>query len=129
MTQGDIIAYCLGKPGAFVDHPFGLGSTVIKVKSAHSRPRIFAQVFTLRGEEKATFTCDAMTGLRYRSLYPAAVTRGYHCPPLQQPYFNTVTLNGTVPDEELLQMMDHAYRAAVAKLPQKHQRELEAGAP
>ena len=127
MTQKEIIQYCLAKPGAFIDYPFGPHSVVIKVKSAHSAARIFAQLFTLKGEEKATFNCDRMTGEFYRSVYPGIVTRGYHCPAVQQPYFNTVTLDGTVGDEELLPMMDHSYRVVVAKLPQKYQRELEEG--
>ena len=125
MTQDEIIKYCLLKPGAFLDYPFGPDSTIIKVKSAHSAARIFAQIFTLKGEEKATFNCDMLAGEFYRSLYPGTVTRGYHCPPIQQPYFNTVTLNGIVPDDELLRMIDHAYSVVVAKLPKKYQRELE----
>lgn len=128
MTQEEMLEYCLAKPGAFLDHPFGSDSDIIKVKSTHSKAWIFTQIFTLRGEAKATFNCDMMTGEFYRGLYPGAVTRGYHCPPIQQPYFNTVTLNGTVPDDELLRMIDHAYAVVVAKLPKKYQRELERGA-
>ncbi len=126
MTQNEIINYCLLKPGAFIDYPFGPDSTIIKVKSTHSAARIFAQIFTLRDEEKATFNCDMMMGEFFRSLYSGDVTRGYHCPPIQQPYFNTVTLNGNVPDDELIHMIDHAYSVVVAKLPKKYQRELKA---
>ena len=127
MTWDQILAYCLVKPGAFLDHPFGPGSIAVKVKSPHSAPRIFAQLFLHQGEEKATFNCDEITGLYYRSVYPGIVVRGYHCPPIQQPYFNTVTLDGTVPDQELMAMMDHAYRVVVGKLPKRDQRELEQG--
>ena len=125
MTQDEIIRYCLLKPGAFLDYPFGPDVTIVKVKSQNSAARIFAQLFTLQGEEKATFNCDMMTGDFYRSLYPGAVTRGYHCPPVQQPYFNTVALDGAVPDDALIRMIDHSYSAVVAKLPKKYQRELE----
>ena len=31
--------------------------------------------------------------------YPKKVVRGYHCPPVQQPYWNTIFLND-FPDEE-----------------------------
>jgi len=44
---------------------------------------------------------------------------------VQQPYYNMVDLSGAVPDEELLNMIDHAYQVAVGKLPKKYQRELE----
>ena len=125
MNQDEIIRYCLSKPGAFMDYPFGPDVTTIKVKSEHSAARIFAQLFILGGTPKATFNCDVMTGEFFRSVYPGTVTRGYHCPPIQQPYFNTVTLNGIVPDDVLINMMDHAYSVVVAKLPKKYQKELE----
>lgn len=130
MTQKEMIVYCLSKPGAFLDHPFGPESTVIKVKSQHSAARIFAQFFILKGRPKATFNCDRETGEFYRSVFPVAVTRGYHCPPVQQPYFNTVDLLSGLPDKELLGMIDHAYEAVVKKLPKKYRQELntESGA-
>lgn len=127
MTHDEIIQYCLSKPGAFLDYPFGPDVMVVKVKSLHSAPRIFAQVFNLKGETKATFNCDMMTGEFYRNVYPGAVTRGYHCPPVQQPYFNTVDLGGKVPDAEITHMIDHAYRVVVGKLPKKYQKELKGG--
>jgi predicted DNA-binding protein (MmcQ/YjbR family) len=66
-----------------------------------------------------------MTGDFYRSVYPGTVTRGYHCPPVQQPYFNTITLEGTVPDDILIEMIEHSYKVVVGKLPKKAQKELE----
>jgi len=126
ITRGELIEYCLSKPGAFLDYPFGPDVTVVKVKSQNSAARIFAQFFTLRGEEKATFNCDMMTGELYRGMYPGVVTRGYHCPSVQQPYFNTVALDGGLPYNVLTEMIDHAYSAVVGKLPKKYQRELEA---
>ena len=70
MTQSQVIKYCLTKFGAFLDYPFGPDFTIVKVKSLHGPARIFAQIFTLKGEEKATFNCDMATGEFYRSLYP-----------------------------------------------------------
>lgn len=72
-----------------------------------------------------TFNGDAMTGDFYRTAYPDNVTRGYHCPPVQQPYFNTVRLYGGVPDEEFFRMIDGSYRYVVGKLTKKAQKELE----
>ena len=119
MTHNDILEYCLSKNGAFEDHPFGDGTTVVKV-----RKRIFAQLFYLDGVPMLTFNGDAMTGEFYRSVYPDDVKRGYHCPPVQQPYFNNVNLCGSVPDEEILRMLDGSYRYVVSKLPKKVQKEL-----
>lgn len=58
-----------------------------------------------------------MTGQLYRDLYPNVVVRGYHCPPIQQPYFNTFGLNGNVPDERIFEMIEHSYKTVVNKLP------------
>ena len=121
----DLLAYCLSKPGSYEDHPFGLDSTVIKVKApSQLKGRIFAQLFYLKGEPKLTVNCDMLTGEYYRATYPGVVVRGYHCPPVQQPYFNTVSLDGSLPDDEIKLMIDQAYTVVVAKLPKKHQREL-----
>ena len=127
MGTDEFITYCLAKKGAFIDYPFGPDVTIIKVKSPNSKARIFAQFFELKGEEKATLNCSAAAGEFYRAIYPGAVTRGYHCPPVQQPYFNTVSLDGRVPDGELLEMINHAYEVVVGKLPKWAQRELNEG--
>lgn len=125
MTHTELEAYCLRKPGAYLDYPFGPDVTIVKVKApAQEKGRIFTQLFLLRGEAVATFNCERMQGEFWRGVYPGAVTRGWHCPPVMQPYFNTVTLDGTVPDAELLAMVDHAYDAAVAKMAKYLQQKL-----
>ena len=120
MTHEEILKYCLAKNGAYEDHPFGDESTVVKVEK-----RIFAQLFFLKGVPMLTFNGDAMTGDFYRKTYPDHVKRGYHCPPVQQPYFNTVDLTGKVPDGEILRMLDGSYKYVVGKLPKKIQKKLE----
>lgn len=120
MTHKEILSYCLTKKGAYQDCPFGDKSVVVKVKK-----RIFAQLFYLKGEPMFTFNGDALTGDFYRKMYPDDVKRGYHCPSVQQPYFNTVNLNGRVPDEEFFHMIDISYKYVVGKLTKKLQNELE----
>ncbi len=126
MTHSEIIKYCLEKPGAFLDYPFGPDITIVKVAGAGCASRTFAQLLVLRGEPIATFSCEAIMGTFYRTAFPGVVTRGYHCPPVQQPYFNTVKLDGSLPDDEILRMADHAYAAVLKKLPKYAQRALEA---
>lgn len=120
MMHKEILDYCLEKKGAYQDYPFGDGTICVKV-----RKRIFAQLFHLNGEPMLTFNGDALTGDFYRKMYPNDVKRGYHCPPVQQPYFNTVNLSGGVPDEEILRMIDSSYQYVVSKLSKKVQKELE----
>ena len=125
MTHQQIIDYSLKKPGAYLDYPFEPSLPVVKVKApSQLSGRIFVQAFHLNGEAKATFSCLPHMADFYRTLYPEAVTRGWHCPPVQQPFHNTVSLNGTVPDAEILQMIDEAYSTVVAKMPKYVQKEL-----
>ncbi|MDO4154652.1 MAG: MmcQ/YjbR family DNA-binding protein [Clostridia bacterium] len=118
MTTADWIAYCLQKSGAYVDHPFGPDSTILKVEK-----RIFAQFFELNGQAHITVNCDAASGQFYRQMFPNIVVRGYHCPPVQQPYFNTFPQND-IPDAVIAEMIDVSYRYVVGKLPKYVQKKL-----
>lgn len=125
VTHKEIMEYCLKKKGAYLDFPFAPDYPVVKVKApSQEKGRIFAQLFYLRGEPKVTLNCTPEYAEFYRSVYPGSVVRGWHCPPVQQPYFNTVSPDGSVPDEELLVMIDHSYNTVVGKLPRFAQREL-----
>lgn len=120
MTPEDCISYCLTKNGAYDDYPFGLEITIIKVKG-----KIFAQFFQLKGENMATFNCDMLMGELYRKQYPDIVVRGWHCPPVQQPYFNTVPLDNSLTDDVIKEMIDHSYNRVISKLPKYVQYELK----
>ena len=120
MTRKQLQDYCLTKPGAYSDNPFGPEFDVVKV-----RGKIFAQLFELNGVPMMTVNGDAVTNDFWRVRYPESIRRGWHCPPVQQPYFNTIDLTGGVPEEELLGMVDFSYRYVVGKLPKRVQRELE----
>jgi predicted DNA-binding protein (MmcQ/YjbR family) len=125
MTLDGIVAYCLVKPGAYLDYPFNPFLPVVKVKApSQTKGRIFAQPLLLRGEPKVTLNCTPASAAYYRAAYPGAVTRGWHCPPVMQPHFNTVNLDSTVPDDEIFRMIDHAYETVVAKYPKYLRREL-----
>lgn len=120
MTDEEIISYCLSKPYSYIDYPFGQSVTIVKVYK-----RIFAQVFILKGERCATFNCDIMMGEFYRNIYKETVTRGYHCPKVQQPYFNTVKLNGNIPNDEIKRMIDLSYATVLTKLPKYIQKKIK----
>ena len=125
MTHSQLKTHCLAKPGAYLEYTFGPDVEIIKVKApSQEKGMIFAMLFNLRGEPKITLKCDMQHGEFYRSIFPGTVTRGYHCPPVQQPYFNTITLNDIVPDDTLVEMIAHAYTVTVSKFPKKYQHEL-----
>jgi len=112
----EILNYCLKKNKTYVDHPFHDETICVKVDTGKYTP-IFAQLFKLKDEDKLTLKCDMWFGLHYRELYPESIRRGYHCPPVQQPYWNTIDLDGSVPDDEIIMMIDHAYDVIISKLP------------
>lgn len=118
MQYSELLNYCLSKTGAYIDHPFGPESDIIKIEG-----KIFAQLFILKGKETATFNCDRMTGDFYRQLFPGIIVRGYHCPAVQQPYFNSFPID-SVPDELIFEMVDHSYATVVGKLPKYKQKNL-----
>ena len=102
MTDQEILAYCLRKPGAYLDQPFGPESVCVKAQG-----HIFASLMLQK--PWLSLKCEPAYGLMMRQRYPDTVRRGYHCPPIQQPYNNTITLDGTVDDTTLLEMIDHSY--------------------
>lgn len=119
MKAAEIKAYCLGLRLAYEDYPFGEIPICYKLNK-----KIFAQLYPEAGDYKITLKCTADAGQFYRQVFPGAVVRGYHCPPVQQPYWNTVDLN-KIPDEELLNMIDHAYEAVFNSFSKRIQTQLQ----
>ena len=109
MTQS-WLAYCLAKPGAWPDEPWD-GDQVAKVGT---------KIFAFGGGEKATsigLKCgDRETADLLIERYPDAVSKmayiGAHG-------WNSITLDGTIPDDEIADLIDTSYALIVAKLPKK----------
>lgn len=126
MTQDEIIEYCMTKKSAYIDFPFGESPTCIRIQAGKHTP-IFAQVYYPEDGNKITVRCDPMLAIMYRQSYPETISRGYYCPPCQQPYWNTILLDGKLDDEIIISMLDEAHRAAVSKLPKYLQKEFDYG--
>lgn len=109
-----VMARCLAEPGAIEDYPFGDEVTVFKVAG-----KMFALL--LDGEPaKLTLKCDPHLALALRQQY-RAVTPGYHT---NKRHWNTVDLDGSVPDQEVVEMIDHSYRLVVDGLTRAQRDEL-----
>lgn len=119
MTLDAIKSYCLAKPSALETYPFGDWPICYKVGG-----KIFAQIYP----DKVTLKCTAFSGEAFRQAYPGIVVRGYHCPPVQQPYWNTIFLD-RFPAEELPMMIGHAYETVISSLPKKIRNELLSALP
>lgn len=118
MLLEDIKRYCLSKNKAYEVYPFGSVPICYKVNN-----KIFAQIYPCVDDFKITLKCAADVGQFYRSVYPGKVVRGYHCPPVQEPYWNTVYLKN-FPEDELLNMIDHAYDTVISSFSKKVQKQI-----
>lgn len=114
MDLEQIKSYCLSKPKAVETYPFGEWPVCMKVNG-----KIFAQIYT----NKITLKCTVFSGQAFREAYPGIVVRGYHCPPVQQPYWNTIDLT-RFPHKELPMMIDHAFETVVNSFSEKVRKEL-----
>lgn len=121
MTIEEIKEYCKSKHVVTEEFPFGDVPICYKLSG-----KIFAQIYPYEHDRKITLKCTAEAGRFYRMVYPDKVVRGYHCPPIQQPYWNTIYLDD-FPDDELLNMIDLAYDTVFAKLSKKEQKRIKEG--
>ncbi len=100
--------YLLGKPEALEDYPFGPDVAVMKV-----RGKMFATLSTFEGEGRMNLKCDPDQALALRDIF-AAVQPGYH---MNKKHWNTVCLDGSIPQGELERMIDHSYSLVLIGLP------------
>ena len=103
MNLDSIDIYYKIKHKIYIDFPFGDIPVCYKLNG-----KIVAQLYPNSNDFKITLKCDPDIGLEYRQKYKDIVVRGYHCPPVQQPYFNTVYID-KIDDETLKEMIDHSY--------------------
>jgi predicted DNA-binding protein (MmcQ/YjbR family) len=111
--RDQVLAACAARPGSGEDYPFGDGAAVFKVGG-----RMFALVSLGPPPGSVSLKCDPRLAEDLRARY-AAITAGYH---LNKRHWNTVELDGSVPDEELFDLIAHSYDLVVARLP-KSQRD------
>lgn len=123
LSFDEITDYCLNKKGAWADFPFGSETLVLKTGKHY-----FCTLSVVKGRRIMTVKCSPEEGLRRRGEYPEWVTRGYHCPPVQQPYNNTVFLDGEVPESEIFAMIDFAYDYNLKKFTRREREEFERSA-
>ena len=105
-----MLAYLNGRPGAVEDYPFGDDVAVFKVGG-----RVFALCALTGQPGSISLKCDPALAEALRDRY-AAVRPGYH---LNKRHWNTIDLDGSVPGDELADLVDHSWELVVAKLPRR----------
>mgnify|MGYP001040528742 CR=1 FL=1 len=109
MTVDDVVAYCLAKPGAREDYPWGDEDLTAKVGG-----KIFAFIGFGTGSVGVKCGANAEAAGEWRARYPEDITVMSH---VGRYGWNSVRLGGAVADAELRELLDASYDAVVAKLP------------
>jgi predicted DNA-binding protein (MmcQ/YjbR family) len=108
MPRDEVLALCASFPGAVEDYPFGDGVAVFKVGG-----RMFALVALEGSPGFVNLKCDPALALELRARF-ASVRPGYHA---DKRHWNTIELDGGLPDDELRELVEHSYQLVVARLP------------
>lgn len=119
--------HCLMQLQSIEDFPFGPDIYVYKVVgkifailSESLVPRVGATNTKLAS---INLKCDPTEALMLRQIFPA-VTPGYH---MNKQHWNTVLLDGSVPENEIKRMIENSYALVVKNLPKAQRPALSQG--
>ena len=107
MNNKQLRKYLLSRPEAYEDYPFGPDTTVYKVKNL-----MFALTYQEKKYLHINLKCEPREAIQLRDVFKS-VLPGYH---MNKSHWNTIILDGDVPDFELERMIDNSYRLVVKKL-------------
>lgn len=99
--------YCLAKPGVTEDFPFDEHTLVMKVGR---------KMFALLGDEfppRLNLKCDPLLAENLRADH-RSILPGYH---MNKRHWNTLILNGELPDDQIRELIDHSYELVINSLP------------
>jgi predicted DNA-binding protein (MmcQ/YjbR family) len=107
MRTEKIAAFMMTFPETSEEQPFGPHVDVYKVAG-----KMFAILSPDNDPPAISLKCDPLLAIELRLEF-AAVTPGYH---LNKTHWNTVALDGSVPDSEIKNMIAHSYDQVVGGL-------------
>lgn len=107
--------YCLSKKGVTEATPFGPDTLVFKVMG-----KVFA-ITVLDVFEYINLKCDPEKAVLLREEYEG-IRPGYH---MNKQHWNSVYVDGSVPDALIYELTDISYELIVKSLPKKVRNELE----
>jgi predicted DNA-binding protein (MmcQ/YjbR family) len=91
--------YCLSKKDVTESFPFGDDTIVFKRSG-----KIFL-LANLDGDLSVNIKCDPALAIELRERYNSVIP-GYH---MNKKHWNTVMLDGSIPDSEVFEWIDHSY--------------------
>ena len=99
---------CLSFRGSDETFPFGFETSVFKVAG-----KMFALSRLDANPLSVSLKCEPLLAEQLRAAHPA-ITAGYH---LNKRHWNTVALDGSLPDQMIADMIEDSYDLVVAGLP------------
>ena len=116
MNKNKVRTYCISLPLVKEDYPFGPDVQVFKIKS-----KLFALMTNRKGVERVNLKCDPEEAIILREIFEDVIP-GYH---MNKMHWNTIILNGSIPDGEIKRMIDRSYCLVVKKLKKRERESLE----
>jgi predicted DNA-binding protein (MmcQ/YjbR family) len=116
LTAARLRRHCLALPGAREEFPFTPGLSVFKVAG-----KIFALSHLDGHPLTVSLKCEPELAEQLRDGY-SAIRPGYH---LNKRHWNTVEVDGSVPDRLVLDMVEDSYDLVVSGLPKRVQAALD----
>jgi predicted DNA-binding protein (MmcQ/YjbR family) len=111
----DLRELCLGFPGSAETFPFGPKTSVFKVAG-----KMFALSQLDERPVRVSLKCEPALAEDLRAAH-AAVIPGYH---LNKRHWNTVIIDGSIPDQAIRDLIEDSYDLVVGKLPLSRRRAL-----
>ena len=108
MNAAELRDHCLSFVGAQETFPFGPETSVFKVAG-----KMFALSQLDADSLRVSLKCEPGLAEALRGAY-AAVIPGYH---LNKRHWNTVILDGSIPDDSVRDMIEDSYDLVVSALP------------
>lgn len=108
MTVDELVAYCLAKPGADEDYPWGEQELTAKVGG-----KVFAFIGLTGATVGVKCGVNAAEAEHWRQRYPDSITISAY---IGRYGWNSVRLDG-VPDDEVRELVDGSYDDVVRRLP------------
>jgi predicted DNA-binding protein (MmcQ/YjbR family) len=116
MNARDLRDWCLKHEGSSEDFPFTAEHSVFKVHG-----KMFAISALEREPLEVSVKCEPELAVELRNSYPA-IRPGYH---LNKRHWNTLTLDGSLPDQLVRDLIEDSYDLVVSALPKRVQKQLE----
>lgn len=109
MTPQELRALCLSFNAAVEDFPFTPEISVFKVQG-----RLFALTNLDARPLKVNLKCDPEDAIRLRAEHDGLIVPGWH---MNKRHWNTVVVDGALPDALVRELVEDSYDLVVAGLP------------